>query len=335
MDIREGSSASAGGVSKSGGKLWVEGGLTTIAFDEQLLYETDFSTWALITEAAWATWSVYLNQTGNDTLSQLMDFVRDAITPEVSWTGHAFNLYSTDYLEAGTEYTWAFFVASSVAAGAFGNVRETALFDTDVYGLTAENEYLGGSGDGTPRITSFYGNPDPVTQGGYLLLPVETSDPDGAVEKVEFYWDSNYNGSLDIGQDELIGTDTNAVNDFFWFGVADFPYGTRRFFARAQDDEGLWSEVATTLVQILQSEAQAGSAFSITDYDWDDDTSNGDEDGVMEAGELLELEVELRSNFAVTNVHATLTTSDSIFDDFRIKYPVEKKSVTNINLCHL
>jgi len=144
VDVVEGSSASASGVSKAGGLLQIGGGLTTTDFDTEILHETDFSTWAMIEEGAWATWNVYLSRTGNDSLNELMGAVRDAITPEVSWTGQAFNLYSEDYLEAGVEYSWAFYVASSVATGGIGDIHEAAVFDTHVYGLGAELTRLDG-----------------------------------------------------------------------------------------------------------------------------------------------------------------------------------------------
>jgi len=67
-------------------------------------------------------------------------------------------------------------------------------------------------------------------------------------------------------------------------------------------------------ITIPVSQPVEGTAFSIAGYNWDDDTSNGDEDGVMEAGESVRMQVRLRSNSAVTNVNATLTTSDSQVD---------------------
>ena len=142
--IREGSSASfPGGVSKSGGKLWIGGGFTSVGLEEQVLHETDFSSWAMITEGAWAVWNVYLGQTGHDELNELLGFIRDYTTAEVSWNGNSFNLYSYTYLEEGVPYKWAFYVASSVAAGAIGiDVREVALYEADIYGLSADLAYL-------------------------------------------------------------------------------------------------------------------------------------------------------------------------------------------------
>lgn len=60
-EIIKGSSASfPGGVSKSGGKLWLGGGLTVTGLEQQVLHETNFGNWAMVTEGAWAVWSVLL-----------------------------------------------------------------------------------------------------------------------------------------------------------------------------------------------------------------------------------------------------------------------------------
>lgn len=143
--IREGSSASfLGGVSKSGGKLWIGGGFTSVGLEEQVLHETDFSNWAMVTEMAWATWTVFLDKIDETGVaSELLLSIKDYIQPQVTWDGNSFNLDSYTYLQEGVPYKWAFYVASSVAAGAIGiDVKEVALYEAYIYGLSADLTYL-------------------------------------------------------------------------------------------------------------------------------------------------------------------------------------------------
>ena len=103
-----------------------------------------------------------------------------------------------------------------------------------------------------PTIGSLSDSPDPVTQPNNLTLTANSVlDSDGTVEKVEFYRDSNNNGSLDVGTDQLLGTDSSSSGEWNWTGTTGgFPTGTNRFFARAQDDDQAWSNVVTTTVMV-------------------------------------------------------------------------------------
>ena len=177
-EIREGSSASITGVSKSGGRLLIEGGLTTVEDSRIVLHETDFSDLAIITEMAWAAWIVFLDRIdGTGVSAKLLSAIKDALTPRRLWNGEAFDLYSYDSLQAGIEYNWSFFVASAVAAGAFGRVRGVALYEANVYGLSVDLTY----DEEIPQING-------AREGGYLSLngyDWDDSDGDGVMEAGE------------------------------------------------------------------------------------------------------------------------------------------------------
>ena len=69
---------------------------------------------------------------------------------------------------------------------------------------------------------------------------------------MEFYRDTNNNGQLDIGTDDLLALDTSPDRGWTWTGsTATFPIGANRFFARAQDEEGAWSAAASTTATVL------------------------------------------------------------------------------------
>lgn len=65
----------------------------------------------------------------------------------------------------------------------------------------------------------------------------------GTVERVEFYRGS-----------ELLGTDEDGSNGWTWAGsTAGWPQGEYTFYARAQDDVGAWSEMATTTAAFFET----------------------------------------------------------------------------------
>ncbi len=137
---------------------------------------------------------------------------------------------------------------SSTSPGSFSEVLQIQNNDSneDPFDIT-----LMGSVDAPnqpPTISSLSDSPDPVVQGQTLTLTangVSDPDPGDAVERLEFYRDSNGNGSLDVGSDQLLGQDTSSSGGWNWSGsTAGFPVGPNRFFARAYDGE-LWSNVTT------------------------------------------------------------------------------------------
>jgi len=98
-----------------------------------------------------------------------------------------------------------------------------------------------------PSIVSLSPAPDPVLRGNNLTLTANgVTDSDGTVLLAKFYRDSNSSGSLEVGTDELLGTDNSSAGGWDWTGsTTAFPMGTNRYFARAQDDALAWSNTET------------------------------------------------------------------------------------------
>jgi hypothetical protein len=118
-------------------------------------------------------------------------------------------------------------------------VSDGYLTDTDMFTITVN------SVNDAPIITALSDNPDPIIRGEILTLTANgVSDIDGFVSMVEFYRDVNGNSVLDVGTDTLLGSSTGGWSLPVYTG--GFPLGINRYFARAQDNNGLWGNVVST-----------------------------------------------------------------------------------------
>ncbi|MBN1943487.1 MAG: DNRLRE domain-containing protein [Phycisphaerae bacterium] len=154
------------------------------------------------------------------------------------------------WLEAGVTYNWIFRLNSDVFVNAFVGDGISAY---SFVSCNLEKVSVISSDINSPHIINFsnYGSPYPVVQGGQLLLSASASDLNGSISQVEFYLDSNNNGVLDLEQDNFLGLDTNpSGGSYDWLGTVTWEPGSYRFFARAQDNDGVWSESASTVVTV-------------------------------------------------------------------------------------
>jgi hypothetical protein len=107
---------------------------------------------------------------------------------------------------------------------------------------------------GQPVIGSFSASPDPVAPGGTETLTASAvTDPGGSVTQVAFYLDSNGDGTLEPGTDQLLGMATQA-SPGVWAGSASVPAGTAAgtytLFAQAQDSGGALSAASATTLTV-------------------------------------------------------------------------------------
>ena len=109
--------------------------------------------------------------------------------------------------------------------------------------------------DETPTISSLSDEPDPVFQGGTLTLTaLDVNDMDGWIVQVDFYRDLNGDGYLDRGgPDQFLGSDTDGQDGWSWSGSIGRlpPVGPNTYFAVAKDNNGLWSDPASTTGEIV------------------------------------------------------------------------------------
>ncbi|MCH9021287.1 MAG: hypothetical protein IID32_00800 [Planctomycetes bacterium] len=103
-----------------------------------------------------------------------------------------------------------------------------------------------------PVIGSLLADPDPVALGDDLTLTaMGVKDGDGTISQVAFYRDANDNQVLDVGVDELLGTDVVGSDGWNWVGsTSGMAAGENHFFARVQDNDGVWSDAVTTMTTI-------------------------------------------------------------------------------------
>ncbi len=90
-----------------------------------------------------------------------------------------------------------------------------------------------------------------VFQGDPVTLSADVSDPDGTVQQVEFYRDVDGNGQLNIGTDELLGSDIDGGDGWsLTVPAASYPIGTVHWLAEATDDASDTS-LATTSTEVI------------------------------------------------------------------------------------
>ncbi len=145
-------------------------------------------------------------------------------------------------------------------AGSGPSAVAVADFDLDSSGDLVVANRVGGNLTMLSGIPALTDSPDPVEPGSLLVLRATgLRDLDGdAISVVEFYRDSNANGSLDVGIDQrldpdIIGADPNLelgvryVGEenggqiWEWVGPVTWSVGEYVYFVRAQDDRGGWS----------------------------------------------------------------------------------------------
>jgi pimeloyl-ACP methyl ester carboxylesterase len=102
---------------------------------------------------------------------------------------------------------------------------------------------------------------DGVGHSGAQLAPTavqhlfqRVSDPDGQVLRVEFY-----------RGDELLG-ESDGTNGWTWSGdTTGWPLGEQTVFARAQDNDGAWSDEVSTTVMVLNTVPTIGALLASPD----------------------------------------------------------------------
>ena len=95
-----------------------------------------------------------------------------------------------------------------------------------------------------------------------FVLGFSTATDDGGIARIDFFRDTNSNGTLEIGTDALLGADSSAEGGFnFATNTNDFPLGQQRYFAKAVDIDGVESAVVSSDVSIVNA-APVVSAFT-------------------------------------------------------------------------
>jgi len=117
--------------------------------------------------------------------------------------------------------------------------------------------------DAPPVIGSLSAAPTLLTPGQNLTLTANNVSDDETVAKVDFYRDSNKNGTLDIATDTLLGSDEDSSDGWSWTGsTTGFESGVNRYFARATDNKDALSAAVSTTSMIAQPCSVIGKVFN-------------------------------------------------------------------------
>lgn len=102
-----------------------------------------------------------------------------------------------------------------------------------------------------PIVSRLASNVAVINGGGTLWLTARCSDADGAVQQVEFFYDSDANGTLD-DTDLSLGQDVNGRNGWRlpYTLPLDAPAGPAGFFAQATDNEAALSSPAGAVLRV-------------------------------------------------------------------------------------
>ena len=212
---------------------------------------TDFGSADIDTGSITRTFTIH--NTGMDSLSL-------SGTPMVTLSGIHVNDFSvtaqpTSPIAAGDSTTFQVRFDPSVVG-----LRQTniSISNTDC----DENPYdfnIQGTGINpvlSPTIESLTTNPDPVTIGSSLILTangVSDPTPDDTLT-THFYRESNGLTGLQVGQDTLVGTDTDSINGWAVnVQTSGLTAGSYTYYAQVTDAAGLTSSVVETIsvVQLL------------------------------------------------------------------------------------
>jgi hypothetical protein len=121
----------------------------------------------------------------------------------------------------------------------------------------------------TPQLDRLTDTPDPVSNRGSGVVTLTASDirfvsGGSNVASVSFYRDTNGNGTLQVGTDLLLGTDTDGSNG--WSRVQsipkNFPTGTYTYFAQAKDSANVTGNVVSTTNTVSRNGAVAALVAS-------------------------------------------------------------------------
>ena len=148
-----------------------------------------------------------------------------------------------DVLMIGTSYSTNFPVTANASDTSFNGPTPSG-YDVAISRLSFGHREL----PGLPTIHAFTDSPDPVAVGGTVTLSATASDPDGSVDSVSFYAETNGIAGLQVGGDLLLAVDGAGP-----FGVVvdtgllnQVAGNTYIYYAHAMDDEGATSAVVST-----------------------------------------------------------------------------------------
>jgi hypothetical protein len=172
--------------------------------------------------------------------------------------------------------TWSAAVSTALPDGTY-DVQATA---TDKSGNTAfatATLTVNTAPNQPPSIGSLSVSPDPVTEGSNITLTANNvTDSDGTVAKVEFYRDTNGNGAIDAGTDTLLGTATSSGSGWkCTASTSGFPVGNITYLARAQDDDGAWSNTVATKGMTAATDTAGGYDATTSRFFFTDSNTTG------------------------------------------------------------
>lgn len=166
-----------------------------------------------------------------------VEFYRDA-NGNGTFEAGSDTLLGTDSNAAG-----GFTLTFSTAGFPSGNLTFFARARDNQGAFSAAVSITAGVNSVAPTLAGLTASPTVITRPNQVTLTATgANDTDGTIAAVEFYRDTNNNGTFDAGTDTLLATDTDGTNGYsVTASSANLRVGNNVLFARARDNEGLFS----------------------------------------------------------------------------------------------
>jgi len=223
-------------------------------------------------------------------------------------------------LGSDTSSTGGWTLTTSTTDYSLGTITYLARAADNLNAWSDTETITGTVDDVFPVIGSLSVLPTLIAPGRNLTLTAIIASDNDSVAKVEFYRDSNNNGTLEVGTDALLGSDTTPADGWKWTGAAGSTLGTEQYLARAQDGDGDWSPIAKTTSTVALPCAVSGTLFNDLNGNGRKDARESalsnwrvfidqDGDGRLDRGEQT----------VITDSHGRWTLNPALFGTTRIR----------------
>ena len=305
------------GYSKAATNFYMFGTLVGTPYPQQkyILHESNLSLGKFIeTAASKGMWTLISQITGGlGDIAELIDMLQvlemaEGLEPEAEWDDNNgdFIFQFDAHLDANQQYKWDVSLGSAIASASLGAAYSYGILIANV--TIDDVSIVPKPGTSSPPSITITRPDTSVTVDDWLAIWWEDADPDSSA-KISLWEDSNnygYDGSQLPGCSGL-SEDAAGTNGYYYISTAGMPDG-KVFYVYAKIADAITEENSTNYSARITVDhpTEDPDAFSFRKV-WSEDNGNGN--GIPEAGEDIDLEIQLRNNTGgeVTDIQGRLS----------------------------